>query len=387
MVKINMRSKKKILYLTRLSPYEIKSWSGVNLNILNCLKKNFEVITVGPLSNRVRILYILKRFFYSKLNIKFDIDRPIFVAKDFANQIHQKIKNTNYDAVLTTDSYLLTFFKTKKPCFIFTDVLFSTYYSHYFNQQSIHKSTLIEGNYCQKKALLKCKEIFLTSRWAIRDAIKCYKIKKRKFRILPFGPSSSIIPTKKILLQKIKKKNLNECILVTIGVHWNRKGMNKALNLVKHLNYIGQKTKLYIIGATPPKDISIPKYVKLIRFLDKNIKKDRKLLEKILFKAHFNVLFSQSEAFGVVNVEASAFGLYSITNKIGGIDGAIKNNMNGFMFNKNENLNIISKHLLKIFKNKNIFKKKSLDARNQYEKNLNWYKISNQLFQKINKYL
>ena len=56
------------------------------------------------------------------------------------------------------------------------------------------------------------------------------------------------------------------------------------MKLVKHLNYIGQKTTLYIIGATPPKNISIPKNVKLIRFLDKKIKKDRKLLEKILLK-------------------------------------------------------------------------------------------------------
>ena len=60
MVKINMQSKKKILYLTRLSPYEIKSWSGVTLNILKCLKENFEVITVGPLSNRVRIFYVIE---------------------------------------------------------------------------------------------------------------------------------------------------------------------------------------------------------------------------------------------------------------------------------------------------------------------------------------
>ena len=382
-----MQSKKKILYLTRLSPYEIKSWSGVTFNILKCLKENFEVITVGPLSNRVRIFYSVKRFLYSTLNIKFDIDRPVFVAKDFANQIHKKIKNTHYDAVLTSESYLLTFFKTSKPCFIFTDVLFSTYYSHYFNQQLIHNSTLNDGNYCQKKALLKSKKIFLTSRWAIKDAIKSYKINRNNFHLLPFGPSSSIIPSKKILFQIIKKKTLKECRLVTIGVHWNRKGMDKALNLVNHLNYIGQKTTLYIIGATPPKDVIIPKYVKLIRFLDKKIKKDRKLLEKILFKAHFNVLFSQSEAFGVVNVEASAFGLYSITNKIGGIDGVIKNNINGYMFNKNDNVKFISKHILRIFRNKNIYIKKSLTSRNQYEKNLNWYKISNKLFQKINKYL
>ena len=382
-----MRSKKKILYLTRLNPYDVKSWSGVTSNILKCLMQNFDVITVGPLSNRVRTLYILKRFFYSIFGIKFDIDRPIFVAKDFAKQIHKKIKNISYDAILTTDSYLLTFIKTKKPCFIYTDVLFSTYYSHYFNNQMIHSSTLSDGNFCQKKALLKSKKIFLTSKWAIRDAAKTYKINKSNFDLLPFGPSTSMVPSKKNLFKIIKKKSLNECRLVSIGVHWNRKGMNKALNLVNYMNKIGQKTTLYIVGATPPENLTIPKYVKLFRFLNKDIKKDKILIEKILYKAHFNILFSQSEAYGVVNVEASAFGLYSITNKIGGIDGVISNNENGYMFKKNEKVEFISDHILKIFNNKNFYIKKSCASRNQYEKNLNWYKISINLHQKINKYL
>ena len=387
MIKSNMRSKKKILYLTRLSPYEIKSWSGVTLNILKCLTQNFDVITVGPLSNRVRILYILKRFFYSIFGIKFDIDRPIFVAKDFAKQIHKKIKNISYDAILTTDSYLLTFIKTKKPCFIYTDVLFSTYYSHYFNNQMIHSSTLSDGNFCQKKALLKSKKIFLTSKWAIKDAAKTYKINKSNFDLLPFGPSASIVPHKKNLFKIIKKKSLNECRLLSIGVHWNRKGMDKALSLVNYMNKIGQKTTLYIVGATPPENLTMPKYVKLFRFLDKDIKKDRLLMEKILYEAHFNVLFSQSEAYGVVNVEASAFGLYSITNKIGGIDGVISNNKNGYMFKQNEKVEFIGAHILRIFNNKNFYIKKSFATRNQYEKNLNWYKISMILYQKINKYL
>ena len=65
MIKSNMRSKKKILYLTRLNPHKVKSWSGVTLNILKCLTQNFSVITVGPLSNRIIVLDFLKSVFYS----------------------------------------------------------------------------------------------------------------------------------------------------------------------------------------------------------------------------------------------------------------------------------------------------------------------------------
>ena len=118
---------KTILFLTRLDPTNINSWSGTNFFMLKALKKNFNVITVGPLSNRIRVLYIFKRFVLSFFNIKFDIDRPISVAKDFATQIENKISKYDYDAVISSDTYLLSFLKVKKPIFVYTDVCFSTY--------------------------------------------------------------------------------------------------------------------------------------------------------------------------------------------------------------------------------------------------------------------
>ena len=377
--------KKKILYLSRLDPNDIKSWSGVTQHIQTALKKNFEVITVGPLSNRVRVFYILKRFFYSFFKIKFDIDRPILVAKDFAHQIKKKIKNISYDAVLTSDSYLLSFFDTNKPCFIFVDVLFSTYYSHYFTDIKIHRKTLQEGNYCQKIALDKANKVILTSRWAIKDAIKSYKIKPHKLNYLPFGPSLKFIPRTSDIKKAITKKNFDICKLVSVGVHWDRKGMDKAVSVVAEMNKIGHKTILYIIGAKPPKNFSNSKNVIIVDFLDKNIPKDLKILKNFFYKAHFNLLFSKSEAFGVVNVEASAFGLYTITNNVGGIDGAITNNVNGYMFGVNHPAPDIAAHILKIFTNKKTFFQKSIMSRNQYDKKLKWDRISQKLCKIIKK--
>lgn len=82
---------KKILYLTRLNPNNLKAWSGTNYFIFKILKKNFNVISVGPLSNRIRYLFLFKKFIYSIFKVKFDIDRPILVAKDFAKQIEKKL--------------------------------------------------------------------------------------------------------------------------------------------------------------------------------------------------------------------------------------------------------------------------------------------------------
>jgi glycosyltransferase involved in cell wall biosynthesis len=285
--------KKKILYATRLDPNNIKSWSGTTFFILKCLKSYFSVTSVGPLNNRIRIFYIFKRVFFSLFGIKFDIDRPILCAKDFSNQIQKKIKNINYDAIVTSEPYLISFLKTNKPIYVFTDLTFNTYYKHYFYNKKIHKDSLLDGNYCEQIALNKCKKIILTSHWAINQAVKSYDIKKAKFAYLPFGANLKFVPPKKKLFNIIKNKKFDVCNFISIGVHWERKGMDRAVNLVNKINEKGQQAKLYIIGAKPINNNQNLDNVQIINFLDKNNIDQRKILENLYYKSHFNLLFSK----------------------------------------------------------------------------------------------
>jgi glycosyltransferase involved in cell wall biosynthesis len=374
--------KKKILFLTRLDPEDIKSWSGLNYYMLNLLKKNFDVITVGPLSNRVRYFFLIKKFFFLLFGIKFDIDRSILVAKDFANQIKKKIEKKKYDIVLTSDTYLLSFFSTKKPMYIWTDFLFSTYYSTYYKNFRIHPNTIKEGNYCESLALKKAKQIFLTSRWSVKEAIKDYKISKNKFSIIPFGANVNPDPKRENIIKNIDNKKFKTLKILSVGISWERKGMDKAIKLIKKINTIGQKAELYIIGSTPPKNYSLPKNVFIIKFLDKNKVEDQKLLTRYFLKSHFNILFSTAEASAVVYSEASAFGLFTITHDVGGAASIIKNNVNGFRFNVGDhNINLIAKYILNIFNNKRRFVTRSRMSRNEYDKRLNW-SYSEKLFKK-----
>ena len=374
--------KKKILFLTRLDPEDIKSWSGLNYYMLNLLKKNFDVITVGPLSNRVRYFFLIKKFFFLLFGIKFDIDRSILVAKDFANQIKKKIEKKKYDIVLTSDTYLLSFFSAKKPMYIWTDFLFSTYYSTYYKNFRIHPDTIKEGIYCERLALKKAKKIFLTSRWSVKEAIKDYKISKNKFSIIPFGANVNPDPKRENIIKNIDNKKFKTLKILSVGISWERKGMDKAIKLIKKINTIGQKAELYIIGSTPPKNYSLPKNVFIIKFLDKNKVEDQKLLTRYFLKSHFNILFSTAEASAVVYSEASAFGLFTITHDVGGAASIIKNNVNGFRFNVGDhNINLIAKYILNIFNNKRRFVTRSRMSRNEYDKRLNW-SYSEKLFKK-----
>jgi glycosyltransferase involved in cell wall biosynthesis len=376
--------RKTILYLTRLDPYNLRSWSGLSYFILKTLQKNFNVITVGPLSNRIRYFYVLIRFFYSIFDIKFDIDRPIKVARDFARQIEKKISDKNYDAILTSEPYLVSFLRTKKPIFIYTDFLFSTLYLDYYKNVKVCSETLLEGNYCELTSLKKSKKILLTSQYAINHAANYYKIKKSSFSYLPFGANFNLIPNKNKIIQTIKNKQFEICNLISSGVDWNRKGMDKAIEVVNRINENGIRAKLYIVGTKHKKNKNISMNVTCIKFLDKNNLRDQKIYSKLLCKSHFNILFSKAEAFGLVNIEASAFGLYTITNNIGGISGSVKNNLNGYRFDPKTNSSSIADYIIKIFSNKNNYINKSLSSRDVYDKEFNWDVIAKKLKKIIN---
>jgi len=356
-----------IAYLSVDDPKDFKSWSGLKLKMLNTIKYlKHRVIIIGPLKNLMRIPFIINREIYKKVNIKYDSDRKFFLSKIYSAKINKLIKDKKIDIIFTSDTYLVSFLNTKIPIILWLDTTFKTYYEHYFDKIKIHKKSFEEANQLEKLALDKSKKIILTSKWAKDETIKNYKISNKKIHILPFG--SNLNDMKK---NKIKFNNSNLLNLISVGVDWDRKGMDKSIKITEYLNKFGVKTTLTIIGSKSKK--KYPNFVRQIGFLNKNIKNDYLKLKKLYLDSDFHILMTQREACGVVYAEANSYGLFNITNDVGGVSGMIKNNFNGKLFNLNTSPKYIASYIYKIFLNKKKFfhlKKKSLEY---YNEKLSWY--------------
>lgn len=364
----------KIAFITRSDPLSIKEWSGLNFFIYKCLKNlGFKVYLIGPLNNNIRYIYLIKKFLLSIFRIKFDIDRPISVSKNLSKQVQKKILNHKYNLIFTTDSSTISYLKTNIPIIIWHDMDFLTYTFNYFKNIKKNEKNLLEGLICEKRSYLKAKKIILTSNWAKNQAIRRYNIKNKKIKVLGFGANLISIPTRVQIINNInKKKHDKVCNLISIGIDWKRKGMDKAIQLVKIMNSKGLETNLNIIGPQCPKNFSNYKKINVVGFLDKQNIIEKKKMNKYLLDSHFNILFSKAEGYGVVFAEASAFGLYSIGHDIGGISQVVSNSKNGYLFNTNERLDLVADYLIRIFKNRQEYYLKSYNARMQFEKKLNW---------------
>lgn len=372
----------KIAFITVDSHLDHKSWSGLKLNIYNTLKNISTDIHVLPtIPIYLKIFFKLKRNFYKFLGIKFDSERVISLSKIYSKILENKLRNLNPDLIFTCDSYSVSFVRTNKPIYIWTDATFQNYYSHYFKKFKIHKKTIKEGNLLDLLAFRKAKKIIFTSNWAKKNCISHYGIDKNKIEILPFGSNLKNKYLEKRITDNIIKKSKKKIFsFISVGVDWERKGMEFACKLIKKLNELGINAKLTIIGPKKiPDKYKNLKYVKFISFLDKNNSKNIDTIQKNFFNSHFHLLFSKAEAFGVVFAEANSLGLFNFCFDVGGVSGAIKNDKNGYKFKKNATATYVAKVLRSKYLKKKNYIKYSKSSYYFQQKNLDWIQISKKL--------
>ncbi len=102
--------------------------------------------------------------------------------------------------------------------------------------------------------------LIYTSKWAAESAIKVYNAEAEKVFIVPFGANLNFVPDDQELKLIIKKRNIAEQVnLLFIGIDWERKGGEYAVQVTRKLNALGIRTILHVAG---------------IRFLPTNLNKE-----------------------------------------------------------------------------------------------------------------
>ena len=359
---------------------DIKYWSGTIENIYNALKlnKKIKIIKIDNLNNSIRKIHALKREIikFAK-NEKYDDAYNEIVSKNFSNQIQKKINKVNkIDYILCFDASLVSYLNTNIPIILWTDLLYSHYYDHYYKNKKIAKNSLNSINKLEISSITKAKKIFLPTKWALAKAKNKYIKYSHKFYLLPFGPNFKTKIKKKNVMKIISKRSKDYLYLLTLSVDWERKGIEKIIKLKEIIKKKNIKIKLLIIGLKK-KILLKDKNIKIIPFIDKTNTSGEKKISNYLVKSHFHVLFSTAEAYGISLVEANSRAVPNISFKVGGISNVIKNNINGKLFKKNEDLDVIANYIIRIYQNKKKYRKLAKSSYDYYCKNFEYDKIIN----------
>ncbi len=317
----------KIAYLTSVDPLDKKSLSGTIYTILKVLEKEVGTVDVlGPAKIDNAFTRFLKRINY-KLPRRYNFNHSIFFGIKFAWVFEKKLKGKHYDFIFAQRSSTeICRLKTDIPIIYYTDTTFKLFYNYYEWFSNFMKISQIEGNKVEQLAIDKSALVICTSQWAADSVLNYYHANPEKVFIIPFGPNVEDLPTREMLFGE---KDREVCKILFIGVEWERKGGAIAFETLQEMKKKGIKTKLTIVGCTPPAEFR-DEDMDVFPYLNKNEKTQSDLFNQLLYESHFFILPTRGECFGVVFCEASAFALPSITTDTGGIGSAVENGKNGF---------------------------------------------------------
>jgi len=356
-----------------------KSWSGTHFFIREALQKHCgDVTNLGPVSDPVFELFgkivskIASWVWQRNVNFRY---LP-FITKRYARILEKRLINTEerFDILFFPSAgVVLADFKTDIPVISLYDATAFNMMNYYGGYKNLVEWSAKEVVDCDIRAVRNSDAVIYASAWAAESAIANYGDDQDKFNIVPFGANGWDFPEREFLLTKRKKESLLGSINVLfIGMDWERKGGQIAVDTVSELNKRGVNSKLTICGIKPPDDVLSLPFVNYKGVLDKNVFDQYQRLIQCYLEATFFVFPSRQECAGIVLCEAAAMCLPSIAADTGGISTYVAHNITGKLVSLEQGGSDYADEILSIYSNSDCYMKMCEAAREKYDLELNW---------------
>jgi len=368
----------KIAYIT-LGKFDIHTWSGTYYHIAQALAKNNELYYIDDLkySFWTKISSVPK-FFFFKLQKKFYgwmFSKRLY--KSFAKQIQERIQKDTDLLFMPGDWGLpLSYLETDIPIVLYQDATFpllNNFYYKNLDKQSIRRALKLE-----KKILDKSTFLIYSSDWAAKSAVSDYGINPDKVHTIPLGANIECSRDMEDIRNILQRKKWDKCRLLFVGVDWVRKGGDLCIYIADKLNKQGIPTQLDIVGIRKI-PVELPSFAIDHGFISKSTDEGRKYLDDLFEDAHFLLVPSRSEAYGLVFCEANSFGVPAIATNVGGIPTIIKDEKNGIKFPLDANVDDYVTWITDYFTDRQKYNQLALSSFQEFEERLNWDVVSSSM--------
>lgn len=294
-------------------------WSGTVSRLYNTLKTENYIIPVCVSNKKIDFVYKTIRKILKLFHIKSEFK---LYYKLKSKIVTKKILKIDYDYIFAPAlSGILAFLQIDKPIIYLTDATHHLLNNYYYHKNKCDMRIL---NDIEHNALNVSTIIITSSNWAKNDMVNFYKISPQKIYFMPFYTTLS----DQYKLKKLRITGRYEFLFV--GVDWDRKGVEKAIECVTYLNnFYNINCHLNIIGLTNINKVD-DKYCTFYGFLNKNNENDQNLIEMCYKSADIFILPTIAECAGIVFAEAAMYGLPALTHDTGGVSDYVIDNYTGF---------------------------------------------------------
>ncbi len=302
-------------------------WNGVPIQMLKALEHaGHDVLTTGPVQARPSLSTRTKAKLYKLIfNQRYCAQFDTTFAQQLSSETERHITG-QVDAVFCPGNmpWPVAFLDPAIPLVCWLDATIANLSRSYTWLDDICPESLKQAHQLQKQLLDRCELLIFSSSWAAESAISDYGSNRAKIHIMPFGPASQHHSDRDEVHRWIRARSSEICRLLFVGVEWQRKGGDTALEVAKRLDQMGVKVQLDIVGCNPKLTEPLPEFIKVHGFVDKYNSEGQQRMARLFSESHLLLLPTRAEAFGLVFAEASQYGLPSIATAVDGVPSVIR---------------------------------------------------------------
>ena len=367
----------KILYAAlRHDPRNPDLASGVDYNFYSTfVREGAEVRVVGPFLQPGwvldRVLNRFYKFFLKKRYLKWSLQ----ITRLSAMALNRAASEWEPDLVFGLFPPPLAFYNGKAPAVFRTDTTLQGWQEGGANFGSLPLRLLV---WQERRTVHKCALIITFSEYCKRELMLRHNLDESKIFIQspPSGLPITSVPER----ASWKPKKLGVPLkLLLVGRDYHRKGVPKAIEVVKQLNKLGIPTELTICGLCGSSDGP----VRFVGFFRKSVPEELLSYVNLYQQAHFLIHPALFEPAGIVPAEAAAFGVPTITNDVGGLSSSVEHNCSGIVLPRNSPAESYVKTISRLVHNPDEYKRLSIGARTRYDQEQNWEVAGKRVMRKL----
>jgi hypothetical protein len=294
------------------------------------------------------------------------------VLASYAWQLEQAVSAYRPDVVLSLGSQPIAMAHVLVPLVMWTDATFSAMVHADPAYGRLSRWGRLEGERGEGMAIANAAVVVFSSTWAAGSAIEDYGKDSRFVRVIPFGANIASAPSAERVATSIAERSRESCDLLFVGVDWRRKRGDFAVAVTRELISLGIHARLRVVGCSPALRGVADSQVEVLGRLSKAVANELQHLEELYCRSHFLLLPSAAEPYGVVNAEASAFGLPSVATDVGGVATVVRPGRNGLLLPRTATPHEYARAIARLWQNPTEYADLCRTSREEYEQRLNW---------------
>lgn len=305
-----------------------KAWSGTLNFMANALEARVGYVHhLGPFPTMARRLRRkLDKIQGMITGQQGAVGRVWFDARRSGRLLSARLEKTPCDVLFApVSSTIVADYKGPVPVVYSSDAtirLMTNYYPE-FRAMSPRAHAAALGT--EAAALGRSDLLLMPTDWSAQSVLQDYGVPEDRVSILPYGCNLTDIPPKAEVLAERPDGPLR---VLFVGLNWQRKGGDLLLQTIAQLQSDGIDVHVDLVGGSPWQPLSV-QGVQHHGFLDKARPEDLKRLYALYASADLMVVPTRQEAYGIVFVEAAAFGLPSVATLTGGVGTVVRDGVSG----------------------------------------------------------